>query len=162
QCLSLERHCRFPLADGDHCRGLPSEARAGRSCLATAYQDKFAPPELNSPKSASVKQAFALFLNQLNAFPDGDFNGVVQPGEAVGANEAVLFQPAVNFLGYNSAGLVLAALLERRRADSEALMLHLLGRGSGSRRIACPATEKSLQERHLLISLRLQWRVLLP
>src|SRR5690606_6184259 len=95
-------------------------------------------------------------------FPDGDFNGIVQPREAVGANETVLFQHAANFLGYNSTGLVLAALLKRRRADSEALVLHLLCRGSRSRRIARPATEKSLQERHLLISLRLQWRVLLP
>src|SRR5438445_6389293 len=102
-----------------------------------------------APSRVLPENPLALLIHQLHALLDRDVDGVVEPGEAVGADEFVFLHHAVDLLGDDAAGLVLAVGLVGRGADQETLVLDLLGgcRTFGLGRFTT-ATEKTFQKRH--------------
>src|SRR5690606_36643463 len=74
---------------------------------------------------ASGEDALALLVDDLLALAQRHVDRVVEAGEAVGADEAVLLQHAVDLLRDDAAGLVLPVVLVGRRGDREALVLDL-------------------------------------
>ena len=106
----------------------------------------FCPIPVRRGPRPSAENALALLVDDLLALAERHVDRIVERGEAVGADEAMLLQNAVDLLRDDAAGLVLAVILVGRGGDRETLVLDLLGGLAAGALVRAAATEKTLQE----------------
>src|SRR5579862_6443629 len=84
-------------------------------------------PRPGMTADGSLKDPFALQVDDLPRLGQREAHGVVVAGVSVGADEAVLLAHAADLALDHARGLIMALVLERRRADDEAFVFDRFG-----------------------------------
>src|SRR4051794_528559 len=105
---------------------------------------------LRLPYSKLPEQALAFLIDHETPLAQRAVDGIIERGEAVGADEFVLLAHALDHLRNDARRLILAGFLEGGGLDHEAFVLDLLGDGgrslAGLVGLAASAAEERFQE----------------